>query len=342
MQNAVVTTLTHQRKDALMHKKDALAHRIDEILGEMRGGPEPLLPDTTQSPEAIRSQFTRTRDTSAKHEQLEGTSEALIKGRRIDSYDSFTRQDALPVMKTKRTTERSRIHYPTQKVVEDKIDEVIEYSNDSRRIGPRLLKLQEMERRLNVARDDFDKCRTKALFQKQQFDEIEKDAHGKLEDHLKDELLEHGSHVPTTLPLEYSHFADKTLDTRVREQKAARVRKYEDAEAFHADALKKEKADLQHNQESFTRAFNLNREHLMRKQQTQRDIFKDRWTIKRDKMLHDVYYDLRTAKSAVDHLEKELEFAGRAADGEFDRIRGRVRRRYPPILARPKGRGDKI
>jgi hypothetical protein len=56
---------------------------------------------------------------------------------------------------------------------------------------------------------------------------IRDDAGTKLEERLKEEMLDYGFHVRTSLSLEFSKFLGKVLDMRERQRRSAWFRRYE-------------------------------------------------------------------------------------------------------------------
>ncbi|OHT00638.1 hypothetical protein TRFO_32665 [Tritrichomonas foetus] len=165
--------------------------------------------------------------------------------------------------------------------------------------------------------------------------EKEKAEEEKLEHELKDQLLDFGSHVPTSLPLEYSKFTNKVLDTRVREHRSAQIRKYDDAAALRGEALKKEKQELEQLSERFTRSFKLQRQYLLKKQDERRESFKILWKRKMEKNEQDCARTMAEKKQAVENLERELAEARRACGKEVNRIRNNERLVSTPVASKP-------
>lgn len=126
--------------------------------------------------------------------------------------------------------------------------------------------------------------------------EIRKGAEVDLENKLKDDMLAFGSYLPTTLPLEYSKFSNKVLDMRVREHRSAQIRNYDDAQALRNEAIKLERQELDNLSLRFQRSFTLQRQHMLKLQQMQRQSFDVLWKRKQDKYEADLTAELTRLK----------------------------------------------
>ena len=336
---AVVTTMTQMRKDALLQKRDGLAAKLEIILNELKYGPDKFENDTPGKPELYRSrnvQFipTNSQIVNADNKSLKRTSTTLMRGARLTTVDIPTRQNVEPVLKTRRVTQVSRTNYTKSSQIDRTVDNIIEYDLDSRRIAPRLLKVQEIEAKLADCRAKYEDARQRMKVKRQQYEELEKAEAEKLEHELKDQLLDFGSHVPTSLPLEYSKFSNKVLDARVREHRSAQIRKYDDAQAIRSEALKREKQELEQLSERFTRSFKLQRQFLLKKQDERRESFKILWKRKMEKNEQDCARTMAEMKQAVENLERELAEARRACGKEIGRIRNNERINSTPTASK--------
>jgi hypothetical protein len=333
--HASVTTLTHMRKDAILHHKDSLANKIDEVIGEVQRGPARYQCDSPEDPERARRGRLATR--KSLPDRLHQTGAALVQGARVDGIDPRTRQSVEPLLKTRRVLEVSRAHYPASQNIDAAIDGCIEYEIDSRRLAPRLLKIQALECRLADARAAYDDARMRARNRRQQFEAIHDATESDLEDKLKNDMLLFGSHVPTTLPLEYSKFSNRVLDARAREQKSAHFRFYDDAQALRGEVVRRERDELDTLSERFSRSFKLQRQTMLSRQDQQRLTFQDFWTRKKEKVEAETTAELIKLRKAVDHLQLELNEARRSAGDELARIRTNERRASTPITGKVRG-----
>jgi hypothetical protein len=260
-----------------------------------------------------------------------------VEGARVDGLDPRTRQGVEPLLKSRRLLEVSRAHYPTSQGIDRAIDSCIEYEIDSRRLAPRLLKIQEIERRLADARAAYDDARTRVRTRRQQFEAIHDATKAQLEDRLKDDMLLVGSHVPTTLPLEFSKFSARVLDTRVREQKSAHFRFYEDAQALRGEVVRRERDELDTLSDRFSRSFKLQRQTMLSRQDQQRLTFQDFWTRKKERVEAETAAELIKLRKAVEHLQIELNDARKSAADELARIRANERTASTPIAGKARG-----
>jgi hypothetical protein len=312
--------MTAMRKDAILERKDGLAAKMEDILGELRHGPQRYLPDTPEPPVNFRSRSLAA-PLDAQTTRLAQTAKQLVSGARMDSVDIPLRQGAEPVMKTKRVRQVSRTNYPKSQDLDRTIDTCIEYEIDSRRLAPRLLEVAGFEEKLDDARQRFDAARQRGRFTRQQFDAIREDAENKLEDKLNDEMLDYGSHVPRSLPLEFSKFSGKLLDVRERQRKSAWFRRYDDAGALRKEALQKEKDELNACTDRFTRSFKLQRQHVLDKQEEKRNGFQDFWVRKKQQCDRKIAKELSDLRYAVEHWDRDVGHSKRSASCEMGRIR---------------------
>lgn len=331
---SVISTLTHMRKDALLHNRDGVAAKIDDILGEMKHGPQRYTMSQAERPNTVR-----TRSLNFNHNErdnnLRMTNKTLTRGAHVESVDSPTRQACTPVLKEKRKRECSRAHYPKSAVVDRTVDQCVEYELDSRRLSPRLLKVAELQRRLDEARGQYEHYRERAKGLRILHEQIREGAAADLDDRLTSAMLDYGSHVPTVLPLEFSKFSGKALDMRERERKSAHFRGYDDAQALRKESSKKEKEELQVLGQRFARSFTLQKKEMLRKQDQKRVAFDDLWTRKKEKTQREISAKMSELKRAVDHLERDLLEAQKAAGGEMVRIKNNERLVSTPVLGKP-------
>jgi hypothetical protein len=301
----VITTLTQLRKDAILHHKDGLSNRIDEILGELQRGPSRLQSDSPNAPDG--------------------------------SLGAPTRLSAEPELRTRRLLEVSRGHYAASRSIDSALEQRAEYDVDCRRLGPRFLRVQRIERRLADSRAHYDDARLRALAKRQEFDALRDAAASELEDELRDELLRFGSHVPTTLPLEYSKFSGKVLDTKLREQRSAQSRLYDDAAALRSEVGAREREELDALSDTFARSFKLQRQTMLARQDRRRETFRIFWERKREKDEAEIKEELARLRRTVEHLQAELADAKALAAAEMSRVRENERRSLNamPALIRP-------
>jgi hypothetical protein len=331
---SVISTLTQERKDALLRREDALAARMDDILGELQRGPNRWLPDTARDPHVMRS-LTFVKPT-AETFRMTTTTKALGRGAKLESFEIPDRQGATPLLKTKRTRVVSRASYPKSKDVDFAIDRVVEYDLDSRRVAPRLLKIQDLQKKLDDARGQYEACRERCRNIRLQSEAIRADAEDKMEDKLNDAMLDYGSHVPISLPLEFSKFSARALDTRMKEQKSAHFKRYDDAAALRGEAVRQEKEELDTLTGRFARSFNLQRQRMVTTQDMSRTGFKDHWRVKKEQQERILTKELMDLKRAVEHLERDLGEAQDEADAELRRIKNNERiLNAVPVLGKP-------
>jgi hypothetical protein len=252
----------------------------------------------------------------------------------MDTIEIPARQAAEPVMKTKRHRSVSRGGYPKSDNLDRTIDHCIEYELDSRRLGPHLLRIEEIRSKLEDARARFETARRECSGQRVQFEEIRQDREGHLDETLKNEMLDYGSHVPTTIPMEFSKFSSKVLDTRERQRKSAWFRQYDEAEALRKDAHTREKGELEVLTAKFARSYKLQKQEVVRKQTTRKDVFKQHWQRKKDEEERIMTQRLTNLKKAVEHWERDLAQAEGAAGAEYRRIKTNERMVSTPIDAR--------
>jgi hypothetical protein len=264
------------------------------------------------------------------------TTKELGRGVKLETFSITDRQSATPTLKTKRTRVVSRANYPKSKDVDFAVDRVVEFELDSRRIGPRLLKVQDLEKQLENARASYDAFRERCRNIRLEREAIRADAEEKMEDKLDQAMLDYGSHVPISLPLEFSKFTAKVLDTRTKEQKAGHFKRYDDAAAFRGDAVKKEKEELKTCTERFARSFNLQKQRMVTTQDMSRVGFHDHWRVKKEQQERLLIKHLMELRRAVEHLERDLADAQNEADTELKRIKNNDRiLNATPVLGRP-------
>lgn len=334
---SVISQLTQMRKDALLQRKEGLAAKMDDILGELKHGPQKFMLTTTENPNMAR---TRTLSTASStvHEPLKQAGKTLVRGARMDSVDSMTRQSTTPVLKGKGKREVSRAHYTKAPSVDRTVDGVVEYELDSRRLAPRLLKVQDVQRRLDEARQNYEMYRERAKVERIKYDQLEKAAEEELEDKLTQDMLDYGSHVPLSLPLEFSKFSGKVLDMRERERKSAGIRKYDDAHALRGESVKREKEELENNSAKFARSFTLQKQQMIHSQEQKRIAFKELWVRKKEKHQRDLRTRMMELRKAVENLEKDLMVAQQGAGNEMLRIKDNERLTALPVAGRPAAR----
>ena len=328
---SVMSELNSRRKDAILHHKDSEAAKIDDLLGQLTYGPMKYQCDTPENPRNKRA-----RDISvvtSKSDPLYQTGSQILKGTSFQTVDSSTRQAIEPLLKSKRIKQIARSRYAKSLNIDHTVDNMIDYSNDSRRLGPRLQKVQEIQKKLDVAREEYAQARAQYQNQRQTFNQIQEVAKEELEISLKDELVELGSHIPNTLPLEYSKFSGKTLDARERSYRAAQIRKYDDAAAIKKEVLQRERDELEANNEKFVRSYNLQKQKI---QDRKRESFDILWQRKRDKAEWAIQQTMLQKKRAVENLERQLEDAQSNANQEIGRIKNNQRVLYTPLNSRPK------
>jgi hypothetical protein len=237
-------------------------------------------------------------------------------------------------MKTKRVRQVSRTNYGKAHGLDHALDVCAEYEIDSRRLGPRLLRVQELEQRLEDARSRYENCRQQCRAKRMQFEEIRADGREKMEEGLKEEMLDYGSHVPVTLPLEFSKFSAKVLDVRERERKSAWFKRYDDAAAHRKDALRREREELDANSDRFARSFKLQRGELLRKQDLKRAGFEKNWQAKTEQALRQGARELGELRRAVEHWERDVAEARKIAGTELARIKNNERIGHIPVQSR--------
>jgi hypothetical protein len=332
---SVITTMTQMRKEALLAKEDGLAAKMDDILGELKHGPQQYRIDLAAPPEETRAR-TLSRGLSPEHERIDRHSKDLVRGRvRFESVDIPTRQASEPHLKTRNVREISRARYGKSGEIDRTVDHMVEYEVDSRRLGPRLMKVEEAEKRLAEAKARYERCRAECRTKRTHHDLLRDDAKETLESDLTTQMLDYGSHVPTSLPLEFSKFSGKVLDTREREWKSAKTRKYDDAAALRREAVKREKEELGVLAERFTRSFHLQKRHVLKKQELKREAFDDLWVRKRAKNERVLTKEVLDSRLAVQNLTRKLQEARDAEAAELHRIRENERILSTPVSSKP-------
>jgi hypothetical protein len=240
----------------------------------------------------------------------------------------------MPLLKTKRVRQVSRLNYSKSRNLDQTIDNIIKCDMDSRRLGPRLLRVQALESKLNDARAKYEACRERCQQRRLRFSEIRQDRHRQLEERLTDERVDHDASVPKRLPLEFSKFSAKVLDTRERERKSAWFRRYDDAMSLRKDALRIEREELDARSAGFARWAKLGKERVLRSQDVKRDGFQTNWQRKAEEVDRACARDLINLRRAIEHWERDVFNARRATTVEIGRIRNNERLARLPIQAR--------
>jgi hypothetical protein len=287
---------------------------MESILGELCHGPERFSIGTPGDPTEARER--RLAQTDHFHE----ATKTLARSGRPDTVDSVNLQGATPGLKTKRSRSVSRAVYDDARQLDDTIDRCVEYEVDSRRLGPRLLKVQGLYERLGDARGAQEATRQKARITRRQFEEVRSAEEGKLEEQLEDEMIEYGTHRPKGLPIEFAKVSSKVLELRARERKAAWFRRYDEAEELRKEAHKKERQDLDANQGRFARSYALQKQDVARKQDTRRDVFHTHWGQKKEQSQRPVARQMQETTRAVEHWERDVGDAESALGAECGRV----------------------
>jgi hypothetical protein len=201
-----------------------------------------------------------------------------------------------------------------------------------------LLKVQDLEMKLEEARAANEMARRKFGRVRRGFREIRENEAGRLEEELGDELVEYGRERPTSVPLEYSKFSSKVLDMRERERKAAWFRQYGKAEEIKKEVHRKERQELESLNGRFVRACALEKKEVVRKQERRRDAFQDHWDRKKERNERATAREIEETEKAVGHWERQLAEAQRALEAECGRIENNERIVSTPIAARPTAR----
>jgi hypothetical protein len=322
------------RKDAILQRQDGLAAKMEVVLGELQRGPRRYRHDSPQDPNSVRERALTAPTDPGHAAVVNDTSKQLTRGARLDSVDIPTRQEAVPVMKTNRVRQVSRTNYGKAHSLDRAVDACAEYEIDSRHLGPRLLRVRQLEERLEEARSRYENCRQQCRAKRIQFDEMRADCREKMEEGLKEEMLDYGSHVPVTLPLEFSKFSAKVLNVRERERKSAWFRRYDEAAAHHKDALRMEREELDVNSDRFARSFKIQRGELLRKQDMKRAGFDKNWQAKTEGAVRETARELADPRKAVEHWERDLAEARRLAGTELARIKNNERIAHIPVQSR--------
>ena len=329
---SVISQLTQMRKDALLQKRDALAAKMDDILGELQYGPQKYVYQTIEEPNLTRSRTIVS--ASADTNRLKQTGKTLVGGARFESVDSPSRQAVTPILKTKRVKQLSKANYEKSRNLDRTVDGICEYELDSRRIAPRLQKVEALQKKLDDARAELEHYKQRAKQERLRYEALEKAAEEDLDERLAMDMLDYGAHAPTSLPLEFSKFSGKVLDMRVRERKSAGIRKYDDAAALRTEAVKKEKEELQALSERFIRSYQLQKQEVLRKQGLKKAAFKELWIRKSEKNQREIAAKMRELKVAVTNLEREVADAQMSAGAELTRIRNNERLVNTPVTGK--------
>ena len=316
---SVMSEINQRRKDAILHHRDSEAAKIDDILGELQYGPTKFLCDTPENPRSIHSRAVTA--TIPKTDPLSKTGSSLVKGSNLDSVDIPTRHAVEPLLKTKRVRAVSRSRYQKSRDIDYTVDTMVDYEVDSHRLAPRLQKVQNLEEKLARARQEYNDARLQSYNQKQTFNAIQGAAREELEVTLKDEMVELGAHVPTSLPLEFSKFSGKVLDARERLYRSAQIRKYDDASAIKKEVLQRERNELESNNEKFIRSYQLQKQKLLKLQDQKRESFQILWERKHHKNQWQIQQQISQKKMAVENLERQLKEAKGNAESEISRIK---------------------
>jgi hypothetical protein len=155
-----------------------------------------------------------------------------------------------------------------------------------------------------------------------------------LEEALDNEMVEYGTHVPTSIPLEYSKFSTKILDMRERERKAAWFRKYDDAVELRKQVHQRERQELDAMNGRFARSYALQKKEVVRKQGVRKDAFQDHWDRKRDDTERPAVRQIEQTGRAESHWERDLTDARGALGAECRRIENNERVVSTPVVAR--------
>jgi len=321
----VLTSLKSRRKDTLLHRGDSVANRIAEIIGELENGPDAIHNQIPHNSSLLKSQIMSRGLPSIDNEMLKNTAKSMILGKQVDAIDNSLRRSLTPYLTSKWEKEISRQHYDQGSIIEESIIECKKYKVDSYRIGPRLLMSQNYDKRLMEARKKYDEQRMLAKEQLNQFEELRRAAEVEFENKLKEELLELGSHVPQSLPLEFSKFSNKVLDAKERERYSALSMRYEDAEALRKEVHQMEKKEIVSLNDKFVKSYKLNRQHILKVQEQKREAFRDIWDRKKNRLINQTQQTIRQAKLAVEKLERELDEARRLTQEEFQRVKNSER-----------------
>ena len=108
-----------------------------------------------------------------------------------------------------------------------------------------------------------------------------------------------------------------------------------DAQALRSEAVKREKEELDALSDRFARSFKLQRQQMLHKQDQKREAFKELWVRKKEKNQRSLNAKMSELKRAVEHLERDLVEAQRAAGAERTRIRNNERLVNTPVQGRP-------
>ena len=331
---SVISQMTQMRKNALLQKRDALAAKMDDILGELQYGPQKYVYDTIENPNLMRSRSIVS--ATSESNRLKQTGKTLVGGARFESVDSPSRQAVTPILKTKRVKQLSKANYDKSRALDRTVDGINEYELDSRRIAPRLQKVEAIQKKLDDARMELEHYKLRARQERLRYEALEKAAEEDLDERLAMDMLDYGAHAPNELPLEFSKFSGKVLDMRVRERKSAGIRKYDDAAALRTEAVKKEKEELRALSERFLRSYQLQKQEVLRKQGLKKAAFKELWVRKSEKNQREIAAKMRELKVAVANLEREVADAQMSAGTELTRIRNNERlMNNTPVTGRP-------
>ena len=319
LKHQVISGLNARRKDAILHHQDALSNKLDIIIGEITKGPDKFVFDGPVDPR--KTVKARTMD-SPETTKLKQTTTRLLKGENtVADIDVYSRERVGPFLKTNRVLELSRANYNQSSNIDRQLDSCHQYSMDSRRLAPKLQQVSAIEKKLADARRHYEETRRSCYQRRKEYTELEKAAEIEMEKKLSAEMLEHGSHLPTSLPLEYQKFSSKVLDAKEKEEKGARLRMYDEAAANRHYRFQLEREEIERNNEAFARAFKANKEVLIKSQQQKREGFKEVWRRKKDKVTAELAAEMEQARRAVENLERELAYAKNAEYAEMNRIR---------------------
>jgi hypothetical protein len=196
------------------------------------------------------------------------------------------------------------------------------------------LRVQELEAKLEEARTKFETARREGTAERLKFEAIKQDQEGRLDEKLKYEMLDYGSHVPTTIPMEFSKFSGKVLDVRERQRKSAWFRQYDEAEALRKEALEKEKNELKVLTGRFAKSYKKQKQEVVRKQENRKGVFGQHWQYKKDQTDQVIAKRLADLRKAVEHWERDLAEEEGVTVKELRRIKGNERCNSIPIEAR--------
>lgn len=331
---SVISNLNEKRKNALISNKDKDALKIEKIIGELRYGPTKYNFDTPENQRLIRTRAMHN-EYSSKGSQINETVKRIANEKiNIQSMDNSTKYEIEPVMKTQRTKYVSKYNYSKARCLDHAIDDLIDYHNDSRRLGPRLLKVQALQRRLDQAEKDYQQAKEKCMAKRRAFNAVKKNEKFNFEHQIKKKYIDFDQQVPEKLPLEYSKFSGKVLEKRERIYQNAMQRNYEEADALRRDVIKREKLELEENRRNYVKSFTYQQKYIQKQKDQQREAFNELWNRKRDKNERDLQEEMAQHLAAVENLRRELANAQKACKDEIDRINHNLRISYTPLAGR--------